>query len=156
MADTAAATDSVLPVILGMLSGILGFAGLFLPVVRIGVDAFGVTLSSATMTIWGIADLADQLGEHPGGVYLLVAIIAIGSFLIIVGPAVHRGATLLGILLQGGGAGYLAYEIWIGGFAWFGIDVTTSPEIGMFVLLVAPILALVGLALEFERETPLH
>lgn len=137
--------------VLGIIAGALGFLGLLFPIVRVDVGAFGIELTSATMTIWELADAIERVGDDPTVMYLIAALIAIGSLVVIVGALMDTRALIAGAILQTIGVLYFIAEIWIGDVTTVGLDVTASPQIGLVALILAPILAAVAVAIEWDR-----
>ena len=131
----------------GLAAGVLGLLGLVLPVVELGVSAVGVQFATTTLTVWELADVAETAGHDPTNVYLLIAVIAIGSVVALLGAARSSRLAAIGVLLQVGGVGYLLYSLSFGRRAFLGIEATVNPEIGLFALLLAAGIGLLSLVL---------
>lgn len=137
--------------IVAPLSGIISLVSLFLPVVSINASAFGFEIASSELTLLNIADMASTVGESPDGIYLIMAVIAVGALLSVISITVHYAVAVLGALVQTSGAGILLYSIYSEGifvsFNALGVEAGISPSIGLFGLIIASVLGLSTLAL---------
>ena len=132
-------------------SGVLGIISLFFPIISVEAEAFGYDIASDELTLADLADLASSFGGSASDVYLLMALIGAGSIILLIGAVTQYVIAVIGSFVQSGGVGLLIYNLWSEGafssMSALGAELSASPSIGLFGLIIASIVGLSTLAM---------
>lgn len=122
-----------------------GLGSLLLPYAYVTGGALGVDVTEGTYTLFQLAQLVEDAGNDPTMIYVLAAVIVVGSVMALIGAFVQHYLAAAGGVVQGGAA--VAY--------WYGINeegsqeflaglgqMDASIEIGFFVLVAASVVAI--------------
>lgn len=132
-----------------LVGGASGLASLALPYALVTGGVLGVDVREETYTLLELARLLEDSGNDPETVYLLAALVVVGSTLAVVGAFLRSSVAFVGGLVQGTAAAAFWYGAAAEGsrtFLYGLAQVEMTLETGFFVLAVASLVSLSSLA----------
>lgn len=140
-----------------LVGGAGGLASLALPYALVTGGVLGVDVREETYTLLGLARLLEDSGNDPETVYLLAALVVVGSTLALAGAFLRGSVAFVGGLVQGAAAAAFWYGATAEGSRTFfhGLaQVEMTPETGFFVLVVASLVSLSSLVVAWLVPGP--
>lgn len=138
-----------LPALVG---GAAGLGSLFVPYALVTGDVLGIQVGRETYTLYELADLLEQAGSDPEGVYVILLLVIVGSTIALVGSFVKTWLAFAGGVVQGAAAAAFAYGATAEGSQQFFQGLAQMDmyfETGFTILVVAAILSMVTLPLKW-------
>lgn len=140
-----------------------GLGSLLLPYAYVTGGTLGIDVTEGTYTLFQLAQLVEDAGNDPTMIYVLAAVIVVGSVMALIGAFVQHYLAAAGGVVQGAAAAAYWYGIQQEGSREFlaGLgQMETSIEYGFFVLVAASVAAissflirlLAGLLIPDERS----
>ena len=124
------------------IGGIATLIALFLPVMHFEVTAAGFGLTEVQLTLLNIGEVVDLIGGDAENLLFLMAIIALGGIMLLVGATGRTLLMYLGAIVQLIGVGILINNLYFGDISVLGTGISTSPGIGLYMLLAGTALGL--------------
>jgi hypothetical protein len=126
-------------ILIGSICGVTGISALILPFISVEVGAIGIALSASTYNLINFLDLLSTIERNYTIALLTTICYALGSVLSLFSSIDRQRVSIIGVVMQLIAAGAFVYGIAIKQ----SIFVNTSPEVGLYLMIVAPIIGLV-------------